>query len=170
MSFHYQVDTAPISAQPLDIASDGPGHNQDVDGIIISDAVLGRSRCHRPKLFDPEPKALTRALETPRGERADSRPASIFATTLFDTDAHSFRAVKRGRGRDRRSEMSREDGAYRSRLDDDASLRRCPRASDLHSPRTPPSGASDCPCTGRRFKPDGDVDLRPQQKRAGRVK
>jgi glycine/D-amino acid oxidase-like deaminating enzyme/nitrite reductase/ring-hydroxylating ferredoxin subunit len=125
-----------------------------VAGLIISDAILGRSNPWA-ELFDPSRKALTRGLWDYLKENVDY-PYYMVRDRFAGAEAKSIRAVKRGQGK-----VIERDGkkvaAYRAL---DGSVTLCSAICTHMGCSVGWNGAErtwDCPCHGSRFKPTGEV-------------
>jgi glycine/D-amino acid oxidase-like deaminating enzyme/nitrite reductase/ring-hydroxylating ferredoxin subunit len=125
-----------------------------VAGMIISDAILGRSNPWT-ELFDPSRKALTRGLWDYLKENVDY-PYYMLRDRFAGAEAKSTRAVKRGQGKviDR---DGKKIAAYRA-VDGSMTLR---SAICTHMGCSVGWNSAehtwDCPCHGSRFKPTGEV-------------
>ena len=123
-------------------------------GIIISDAILGRSNPWS-ELFDPSRKALTRGLWDYLKENVDY-PYYMIRDRFAGPDARSLRAVKRGQGR-----IVERNGAKVAAYRDQAGTVTLRSATCTHMGCTVGWNTAertwDCPCHGSRFKPNGDV-------------
>jgi glycine/D-amino acid oxidase-like deaminating enzyme/nitrite reductase/ring-hydroxylating ferredoxin subunit len=123
-------------------------------GIIISDAILGRSNPWS-ELFDPSRKALTRGLWDYLKENVDY-PYYMIRDRFAGPDVQSLRAVKRGQGR-----IVERDGAKVAAYRDQAGTVTLRSAICTHMGCTVGWNTAertwDCPCHGSRFKPNGDV-------------
>ena len=137
-----------------------------VAGIMISDAILGRSNPWAD-LFHPSRKALTRGLWDYLKENADY-PYYMIRDRFAGPDAQSLRAVKRGQGR-----IVERNGAkvaaYRDQ-DGQVTLRSaiCTHMGCAVGWNTA-ERTWDCPCHGSRFKPTGDVISGPAEAPLARV-
>ena len=129
-------------------------------GIIISDAILGRSNPWA-ELFEPGRKAVTRGLWDYVKENADY-PYYLIRDRLAGAEAKSIRAVKRGHGMiiDRNGAPV---AAYRD-TDGTVTLRSAICTHMGCAVRWNPAERTwDCPCHGSRFRPTGDVISGPAQ-------
>jgi glycine/D-amino acid oxidase-like deaminating enzyme/nitrite reductase/ring-hydroxylating ferredoxin subunit len=123
-------------------------------GMIISDAVLGRSNPWA-ELFDPSRKALTRGLWDYVKENVDY-PYYMIRDRFAGPDAQSLRAVKRGEGK-----IIERNGAKVAAYRDQAGAVTLRSAICTHMGCTVGWNTAeetwDCPCHGSRFRPTGDV-------------
>jgi Rieske Fe-S protein len=123
-------------------------------GIIISDAVLGRSNPWT-ELFDPGRKALTRGLWDYIKENVDY-PYYMIRDRFAGPDAQSTRAVKRGQGK-----IIERNGAKAAAYRDQAGAVTLRSAICTHMGCAVDWNTAertwDCPCHGSRFKPTGEV-------------
>jgi Rieske Fe-S protein len=123
-------------------------------GIMISDAVLGRSNPWS-ELFDPGRKALTRGLWDYLKENVDY-PYYLIRDRFAGAAAKSVRAVKRGQGK-----VLERKGAKVAAYRDAAGTVTLRSAICTHMGCTVGWNTAertwDCPCHGSRFKPAGDV-------------
>jgi glycine/D-amino acid oxidase-like deaminating enzyme/nitrite reductase/ring-hydroxylating ferredoxin subunit len=123
-------------------------------GIIISDAVLGRSNPWT-ELFDPSRKALTRGLWDYIKENVDY-PYYMIRDRFAGPDAQSTRAVKRGQGK-----IIERNGAKAAAYRDQAGAVTLRSAICTHMGCAVDWNTAertwDCPCHGSRFKPTGEV-------------
>jgi glycine/D-amino acid oxidase-like deaminating enzyme/nitrite reductase/ring-hydroxylating ferredoxin subunit len=123
-------------------------------GIMISDAVLGRSNPWT-ELFDPGRKALTRGLWDYVKENIDY-PYYLIRDRFAGAEAKSLRAVKRGQGK-----VIERNGANVAAYRDPAGTVTLRSAVCTHMGCTvgwnPAERTWDCPCHGSRFKPTGEV-------------
>ena len=123
-------------------------------GIMISDAVLGRSNPWS-ELFDPARKALTRGLWDYVKENVDY-PYYLIRDRFAGAEAKSVRAVRRGEGK-----VIERNGAKVAAYRDSAGTVTLRSAICTHMGCTVGWNTAertwDCPCHGSRFKPGGDV-------------
>jgi glycine/D-amino acid oxidase-like deaminating enzyme/nitrite reductase/ring-hydroxylating ferredoxin subunit len=123
-------------------------------GIMISDAVLGRSNPWT-ELFDPGRKALTRGLWDYVKENVDY-PYYMIRDRFAGAEAKPLRAVKRGQG-----QVIERNGAKVAAYRDTTGRVTLRSAICTHMGCTVGWNAAertwDCPCHGSRFKPTGDV-------------
>jgi glycine/D-amino acid oxidase-like deaminating enzyme/nitrite reductase/ring-hydroxylating ferredoxin subunit len=129
-------------------------------GIMISDAILGRSNPWT-ELFDPSRKALTRGLWDYLKENADY-PYYMIRDRFAGPDAQSLRAVRRGRGA-----IIERQGTKVAAYRDQAGQVTLRSATCTHMGCTVAWNTAertwDCPCHGSRFTPGGDVIAGPAE-------
>jgi glycine/D-amino acid oxidase-like deaminating enzyme/nitrite reductase/ring-hydroxylating ferredoxin subunit len=123
-------------------------------GIMISDAILGRSNPWT-ELFEPSRKALTRGLWDYVKENVDY-PYYMIRDRFAGPDAQSLRAVKRGQGR-----VIERQGAKVAAYRDQEGQVTLRSAICTHMGCTVGWNTAertwDCPCHGSRFKQTGEV-------------
>jgi glycine/D-amino acid oxidase-like deaminating enzyme len=123
-------------------------------GIMISDAILGRSNPWA-ELFDPSRKALARGLWDYLEENVDY-PYYMIRDRFARPDAQSLRAVKRGQGT-----IIERQGAKVAAYRDQAGQVTLRSAICTHMGCAVAWNTAertwDCPCHGSRFKPTGEV-------------
>jgi Rieske Fe-S protein len=123
-------------------------------GIMISDAVLGRSNPWS-ELFDPARKALTRGLWDYVKENV-GYPYYLIRDRFAGAEAKSLRTVRRGEG----TVIDRK-GAKVAAYRDTAGTVTLRSAICTHMGCVVGWNAAertwDCPCHGSRFKPTGEV-------------
>ncbi len=137
-----------------------------LSGIMISDAILGRSNPWA-ELFDPSRKALARGLWDYVKENVDY-PYYMIRDRFAGAEARSIRAVKRNEGK-----IIERHGAKAAAYRDEAGYVTLRSAICTHMGCVVGWNTAektwDCPCHGSRFKPSGEVISGPAESPLAKV-